>query len=208
MVLQGAPQNAIIWGYCDDENLSIRLKLHNQTYYAICHLYVWSIKLDIEYEQGPFEIIATEIFLNKSQISISINDILFGDVWLCSGGSNMAMPVKYIFNGSNEIENASKYPKIRLLTVSKEQSMKPEEELKNISMNWTIASSLSVGSIYTSAVCWLYGRMIHLGLDNQRPIGLIHTSWNDTFIEMWSPFHVLKDCNVSMYVNLLKITFK
>ncbi|CAF3920018.1 unnamed protein product, partial [Adineta steineri] len=56
----------------------------------------------------------------------------------------------------------------------------------------------SVGNAYTSAVCWLYGRMIYEGLDDKRPIGLIHTSWGGTSIELWSPPEVLKDCHVSI----------
>ncbi|CAF3431994.1 unnamed protein product [Rotaria sp. Silwood1] len=54
----------------------------------------------------------------------------------------------------------------------------------------------SVASGYTSAVCWLYGRMIHEGL-GKRPIGLLHTSWGGTNIEYWSPPEALKDCGIT-----------
>ncbi|CAF0848546.1 unnamed protein product [Adineta steineri] len=159
---------------------------------------IWSVTLDAESQEGPFQLIATQKMSNGSQKSISLNDILFGDVWLCSGQSNMGMAVQKMFNSSIEIENAAKYPKVRLFAASKQQSIKPEEELLGIGLKWSIASPVSVGNAYTSAVCWLYGRMIYEGLDDKRPIGLIHTSWGGTSIELWSPPEVLKDCHVSM----------
>jgi len=48
-----------------------------------------------------------------------------------------------------------------------------------------------------SAVCWLYGRMIHQALDS-RPIGLIATSWGGTAIELWASPQALHDCNNTM----------
>jgi sialate O-acetylesterase len=206
MVLQRAPQKAIVWGYGDGQNVSITLKMSKKIYDTRSYLLpihlsnenIWSVILDAESEEGPFQLIATQKFSNGSQISISLDDVLFGDVWLCSGQSNMGMAVQRIFNSSIEIENAGKYPKVRLFTASRNQSTKPEEELLGIALNWSIASPASVGSAYTSAVCWLYGRMIHAELDDRRPIGLIHTSWGGTAIEFWSPPQALKECGVSM----------
>jgi sialate O-acetylesterase len=206
MVLQRAPQKSIVWGYGDGQNVSIMLKMNQKIYDTRSYLSsndlsdesIWSVTLDVEMEEGPFELIATQKLSNGSEKTIRLNDILFGDVWICSGQSNMEMSVQRIFNSSTEIKNAGKYPKVRLFTASKQQSNKPEEELLGIALNWSIASPESVGSAYTSAVCWLYGRMIHMGVDDKRPIGLIHTSWGGTAIELWSPPQVLKDCGVSM----------
>jgi len=206
MVLQRAPQKSIVWGYGDGQNVSIMLKINKKIYHTRSYLSsndlsdesIWSVTLDVEMEEGPFQLIATQKFSNGSEKTIRLNDILFGDVWICSGQSNMEMSVQRIFNSSTEIKNAGKYPKVRLFTASKRQSIKPEEELLDIALKWSIASPESVGSTYTSAVCWLYGRMIHMGVDDQRPIGLIHTSWGGTAIELWSPTQVLKDCGVSL----------
>jgi sialate O-acetylesterase len=124
-----------------------------------------------------------------------LHDVLFGDVWICSGQSNMAFSVSGMYNASIEIANASKYPKVRLFTAARNQSDTPQEELLAIWLNWSVASATSVGSPYASAVCWLYGRMIHAELGG-RPIGLVHTSWGGTPIELWSPPDVLKDCGI------------
>ncbi|CAF1482342.1 unnamed protein product [Adineta ricciae] len=199
MVLQRSPQKSIVWGYSDAQNVSIILTINMKIYQTkifSSNENIWSITLDPESNEGPFELVATQIFSNRSKKSISLRDILFGDVWLCSGQSNMEMSVQKIFNGSIEIANAGKYPKIRLFTVEKRQSMQPEDELLGITLNWSIASVESVGSIYTSAVCWIYGRMIHIELDDHRPIGLIHTSLDESSIELWSPPEVFKDCHM------------
>lgn len=205
MVLQRAPQQAIVWGYADSSNVTVTLRMNQRLYRTTSYLSTtagfdenhWSIALDPQSEQGPFQLVATQTLRNGSSTSVSLDDVLFGDVWICSGQSNMELPVLQIFNASIEIENAGKYPKVRLLTVARSQSGQLEEELLGISLNWSVASPTSVGSPATSAVCWLYGRMIHTELPDQPPIGLIHTSWGGTDIEYWSPPWIFKECNIS-----------
>jgi sialate O-acetylesterase len=130
-------------------------------------------------------------------VTITIHDILFGDVWICSGQSNMEMTVNSIFNATQEIANAGNYPKIRLFTTALIPSTVPIEELLGMNLNWSVASPQSVngpGWQYMSAVCWLYGRMIHEALGN-RPMGLIASSWGGTGIELWMPPQALHECN-------------
>jgi hypothetical protein len=67
---------------------------------------------------------------------------------------------------------AGNYPKIRLFTAAKRESSTPIEELLRISLQWSVASSTSVGNGPASAVCWLYGRMIHAGLKMEDPLDL------------------------------------
>jgi sialate O-acetylesterase len=109
----------------------------------------------------------------------------------------MALTVGMIYNATEEIANAGNYPKIRLFTVALRPSAAPVEELLGIYLNWSVASPYSVGgpdSVYMSAVCWLYGRMIHQALGG-RPIGLIAAPWSGTAIEFWMPPEALQDCN-------------
>ena len=131
-------------------------------------------------------------------VTITIHDVLFGDVWICSGQSNMQLTVNMIYNGTEEIENAANYPKVRVFTALLEQSTKPIEELIRVRLNWSLPSPKSIGGLdwtYMSAVCWLYGRMIHQALGD-RPIGLIATSWGGTAIELWMPPKALEDCDI------------
>jgi sialate O-acetylesterase len=141
-------------------------------------------------------VIVTQPLPNGTLETITLNDVLFGDVWVCSGQSNMGFSVNRMFNASIEIENAYKYPKVRLFTASDAVAYTPQEELIRVAMPWSVASNVSVGNGAASAVCWLYGRMINEGLGG-RPIGLVHSSWGGTDIEYWTPPEVLRDCGIT-----------
>jgi sialate O-acetylesterase len=206
MVLQRAPQRAILWGYGDASTLTT-LTINDKTYTTISQSEpasergesIWSVTLDPVSDEGPFDIHVSQPLANGTLVTITIHDILFGDVWLCSGQSNMEMTVVQIFNGSEEIANAGNYPKIRVFAVARNLSAIPIEELIRTYLNWSVASPQSIGGgemEYMSAVCWLYGRMIHQALGG-RPIGLIDTSFYGTPIEVWMPPKAFQDCNTT-----------
>ncbi len=204
MVLQRAPQRSIVWGYADTFDTPITLTVNDKIYRTSrstssidpTNASIWSVTLAAQTEEGPFQVKVTQPLTNGSLATIILNDVLFGDIWICSGQSNMQFPAYEMFNASIEIENASRYPKIRLLSVEQTQSYTPQEELMRIGMQWSVASNTTISNPHVSAVCWLYGRMIHEGL-GERPIGLIHSSWGGTSIEDWIPPEVLKDCGVT-----------
>jgi len=206
MVLQRAPQRAIVWGFGDPSTLTT-LRMNDQIYTTISHgesanaqnESVWSVTLDPVSDEGPFDIHVSQPLSNGTLVTITLHDVLFGDVWICSGQSNMQLTVNMIYNGSEEIANAGNYPKIRVFTTALVPSASPIEELLGIALNWSVASPESIGGpdwVYMSAVCWLYGRMIHQALGG-RPIGLIATTWGGTPIEQWMPTKALQDCNTT-----------
>jgi sialate O-acetylesterase len=158
---------------------------------------IWSVTLDPVSDEGPFDIHVSQPLANGTLVTITLHGVLFGYVWICSGQSNMEMTVNLIFNATEEIANAGNFPKIRLFTVPLIPSTNPVEELLGFLLNWALASPQSVNGPswgYMSAVCWLYGRMIHQAL-NGRPMGLIATSWGGTPVEDWMPPDALKQCN-------------
>ena len=204
MVLQRAPQRAIVWGFGDPKTLTT-LTINGKCYDTISEAEpanaqnesIWSVTLDPVSDEGPFDIHVAQPLANGTNVTITLNDVLFGDVWVCSGQSNMQMTVGMAFNATEEIANAGNYPKVRVFTAALVESLTPVEELLGIVENWSAASPQSIGGptwAYMSAVCWLYGRMIHQALDG-RPIGLIATSWGGTTIEVWMPPKALQDCN-------------
>jgi len=204
MVLQRAPQRSIVWGYGNASTLTT-LTINNKIYTTISSAEltngqnesIWSVTLDPVSEEGPFDINVSQPLPNGTHVTITLHDVLFGDVWLCSGQSNMQLTVSMIYNASQEIANAGKYPKIRVFTANFNASAIPVEELLGILLPWSVASPKSIGGpprLYMSAICWLYGRMIHQAL-NGRPIGLIATSWGGTAIEVWMPPKALHECN-------------
>jgi sialate O-acetylesterase len=206
MVLQRAPQRSIIWGFSEASKLTT-LRINDKIYTTVSQSEsaneqgesIWSVTLDPISDEEPFDIHVSQPLANGTLVTITLHDVLFGDVWICSGQSNMQLTVSLIYNATEEIVNAGNFPKIRLFTAAHLRSAIPVEELLGIALNWSVASPHSVGGpdwSYMSAVCWLYGRMIHQALGG-RPIGLIATSLGGTFIEYWMPPKALQDCNTT-----------
>lgn len=205
MVLQRAPQKAVVWGFGDASKLTT-LSIDGKTYKGMSEAgaanhfgeSIWSVTLDPVSDEGPFDIQVSQPLANGTLVTITLHDVLFGDVWICSGQSNMQMAVTDIFNSTEEIAIAGNYPKIRVFTAALKPSATPVEELLGIVENWSVASAQSIGGpsfTYMSAVCWLYGRMIHEALGG-RPIGLVATSWGGTAIELWMPPKALQECGI------------
>jgi sialate O-acetylesterase len=204
MVLQRAPQRAVVWGFGDPSTITT-LTINDKIYKTVSHSEpanaqnesIWSVTLDPVSDEGPFDIHVSQPLTNGTLVTITIHDVLFGDVWVCSGQSNMQMTVGMSFNATEEIANAGNFPKIRVFTAALVEWLTPVEELLGIELNWSVASPQSIGGTtwtYMSAVCWLYGKQIHQALGG-RPIGLIATSWGGTTIEVWMPPKALQDCN-------------
>ena len=219
MVLQRAPQRAVVWGFGDANKLT-KLTMNDRTYTIMSlselanaqNESIWSVTLDPVSDEGPFDIHVQQPLANGTLVTITLHDVLFGDVWLCSGQSNMQLTVGMIYNGSTEIANAGNYPKIRVFTAALpplNESRSPLEELLGIALNWSVASPKSIGGpmwSYMSSVCWLYGRMIHQALGS-RPIGLIATSYGGTPIQFWMPSQAVKDCDIPPYASSMTHTY-
>jgi sialate O-acetylesterase len=111
--------------------------------------------------------------------TVTYDNVLTGEVWLCSGQSNMRMTVAKANNGAEEIANAN-YPQIRLFMVELETASVP---LGNLSGKWVLCSPETVGEF--SGVGYYFGRYLHQKL--QRPVGLISSNWGGTPIQSWIP---------------------
>jgi sialate O-acetylesterase len=105
-------------------------------------------------------------------------DILIGEVWLCSGQSNMEWKVSQANDFRKERQNAN-FPSIRHYNVAHEVALQPEKELKN--GDWSVCSSETVGDF--TAVGFFFAREIYqkMGI----PIGLLHSSWGGSQVESW-----------------------
>jgi sialate O-acetylesterase len=109
--------------------------------------------------------------------SITIADVLVGDVWVGSGQSNMQWPVRQADNPDAEIASAN-FPQLRLFSVPRKTSSVPVEDVDG---RWVICSPESVKEF--SAVLYFFGRQMHQDLEV--PMGLIHSSWGGTPIASW-----------------------
>ncbi|MBT3202659.1 MAG: sialate O-acetylesterase, partial [Phycisphaerales bacterium] len=115
-----------------------------------------------------------------------IKNILVGEVWVCSGQSNMQWSVRASADADAEIA-AAKYPKIRLFTVTRNAI--PEKQADCVG-KWELCSPETVGGF--SAVGYYFGRDLHKSL--KVPVGLINTSWGGTRVEAWTDPAEVKAC--------------
>ena len=133
----------------------------------------WMVKLPVQQYGGPHTLTV------KGKNAIVFENILIGEVWVCSGQSNMEFRVAQSINSENEIATAN-FPKIRLFTVPKAVAQFPQDDISE--GEWVECSPKTVADF--SAVAYFFGRDIFRELNV--PIGLIHTSWGGTVAETWS----------------------
>jgi sialate O-acetylesterase len=122
---------------------------------------------------GPFEMAVT------GDGSVTLSDVLVGDVWLGSGQSNMEFPLSRSLDASTEITKAD-YPRMRLFTLDKASHSAPKDDVKG---TWKVCSSSIAGEF--SAVAYYFGRDIHRSL--KVPVGVVAAAWGGTPAEVWVP---------------------
>ncbi|MGH9871495.1 MAG: sialate O-acetylesterase [Pyrinomonadaceae bacterium] len=127
---------------------------------------------------GPFKAGGPFMLTIKASNTITIKNVLVGEVWICSGQSNMEWPLVNAKGGADEVAQAN-YPEIHLFTVEHSKAPSPLDDVKG---HWVVTTPDQVAQF--SAVGYFFGRELfqHLRI----PIGLIHTSWGGTPAETWT----------------------
>ena len=137
----------------------------------------WSLNLQTPDAGGPYMV---EIHGSEK---ITLKNVLIGEVWLCSGQSNMWIPLKGYnnsgINRNNETILNSKNDMIRFFTTEKKASLKP---LVDVTGQWLVAEPAT--AVDFSALAYYFGVKLNDILNI--PIGLIHTSWGGTVAETWT----------------------
>lgn len=133
----------------------------------------WFVNFEEFTSGGPYE-----LKIQGRGKAIAINDIYIGEVWLCSGQSNMAMKVGGVLDAETEI-SAAKHPAIRMFTESSSHATEPQDRCKGA---WQVCSPETVGSF--SATAYFFGRKLQQELNV--PVGLINSSVGGTAIEAWT----------------------
>lgn len=187
MVLQQQSQVAI-WGWAQpNATVKVTNSWDKKSYSAKSDANgYW--KLKVQTPAASFTPYTLTISDNKT---ITLKNILIGEVWVCSGQSNMEMPVKGFsdqqpIDGGPEAILRSTNPGIRLFTVQRAAKLDPQTDCVG---SWQQASLESVPDF--SATAYFFGRLLNEVLDI--PIGLIHTSWGGSRIEAWMNPSSLKD---------------
>ena len=180
MVLQRNMQ-APIWGWASPgEEITVTLSTEAEGVEPISTTTAiadaegnWQIKLPAMAAGGPYTLRI------KGSNAIELTNVLFGEVWVCSGQSNMQWSVNA--SKDNEIEiAAAMYPKIRLFYIPRVPSGLLQ---KDVEADWYETTPETIPNF--SAVAYYFGRKLYKNLDV--PIGLINTSWGGTRIEPWTP---------------------
>ena len=184
MVMQ-QQTNANLWGTATPhKKVTVTTSWNGKQYAATADKNgAWKLTVATPEAGGPY----TVTFDDGTQKTL--NNILIGELWLCSGQSNMEMPMKGFKN--QPVENAnmdilhSKNPQIRLFTVKRTSTFTPQNDVIG---SWKEATPASVRDF--SATAYYFGRLVNEILDV--PVGLVVAAWGGSACEAWMTADWLK----------------
>lgn len=188
-----------IWGKADpSENITLQSSWDKKLYTTKADASgKWLIRITT-----PKQSLKSQTITINGQNEITVKNILIGEVWLCSGQSNMDFSVAKatgwrtgIIDEDKEMKDAD-YPEIRLFHVV--QKLSPEQELEECDGQWMVCNSENLKDF--SAVAFFFGRNLYKNL--KTPVGLIQSSWGGTHAESWTKMSVMK--NDPVYAPLVK----
>ena len=186
MILQREMQ-VPVWGWADPgEKITVELGGHfAETLTGTDGK--WELYLGPLDAGGPFELKIS------GKNTITINNVLVGEVWICSGQSNMAMEVKSCLNAKQEISSAG-YPLIRHFQVKRTKAAQPLDDVSLVANGsgswlnkWEVCDSTNVGHFTGAGYFFIRDlfRELHI------PVGIISVSWGGTTAEAWTPHDTL-----------------
>lgn len=172
MVLQ-RERPITIWGWADPkEKINLQFNTQRRTVTGGKDG-KWKVTLNPEAAGGPYQLVV------KGKNTVTFNNVLVGDVWICSGQSNMEWPLRLSNNADEEIRQAN-FPAIRHFKVPNVVAVEPADDLTG--GDWKVCSPETAGDF--TAVGYFFAR--HLNHELNIPIGLINTSWGGTHVETWT----------------------
>lgn len=172
MVLQ-RDRAITVWGWADaKEKITVTLNKQSKSVVAGKDG-SWKVSLNAEAAGGPYTLTV------KGKNTITLSDILVGDVWVCSGQSNMEWTVRNSNNSAEEIA-AANYPSIRHFKIPNTVASEPQKDVRG--GEWKPATKENVADF--TAVGYFFARELTKELNI--PIGLINTSWGGTHVETWT----------------------
>ncbi len=173
------------WGWANpNEEITIEPSWSTEVYKTIASNQAkWELIIKTPNYGGPFTI------LIKGYNEILLNDVLIGEVWLCSGQSNMEMSASWGIKNMDEAEKANQ-PNIRFFNVPKISSTTPQD---NVSANWQVSNSETMQ--YSSAIAYFFAKRLQEEYKDI-PIGLIVSAWGGTPAEIWIPEETIKNDSI------------
>ena len=170
MVLQQGQKNRV-WGWADaGEEVTVAIDKQKLTAQPGADGR-WQVELEPLTVGGPYTLTI------QGKNTLTFDDVLVGEVWICSGQSNMQWSVSRA-NDPDLERLTAKFPKIRLITVPNVGTQEPQNDFKGA---WTECTPDTVNGF--SAVGYFFGRQLHQTLDV--PVGLINNAWGGSACEAW-----------------------
>jgi sialate O-acetylesterase len=169
MVLQQG-MRVPVWGWAN-EGEKVTVAFRGKKVSTTARKGKWMVRLPSQKAGGP------DTLTIQGDNQIDVHNVVVGEVWICSGQSNMEWPLSGSFESEKDIA-ASADPNIRLFTAPRLKADAPVDDVK---ANWQKCDPNTVGKF--SAVAYYFGR----DLQKARgvPVGLIHTSWGGSPAEVW-----------------------
>lgn len=178
MVLQREIRNPV-WGEAEPGQ-KVSVTIGDQEHHVEADAQgAWRVQLTEMSAGGPYELV-----VQAGQEKRVVQDILVGEVWFCSGQSNMVWQIYRAKEGGLETVTAH-YPEIRHLRVPSKAS---QESLKDFEGEWKVCTPENAKDF--SAVGYLFGRRIHMATGV--PVGLVTNAWGGSSAEAWVPREVLE----------------
>ncbi len=169
-----------VWGWADPGE-SVTVTLDGKSAKAMANdAGKWRVDLKAMDAGGPFE-----LTVKGKASSVTFEDVLIGEVWLCTGQSNMDFRLDKAHNAEEALADTVKYPKVRLFKVERHVADKPEDDCEG---KWRTNSPENAKDI--SAVGYFFG--IKLNDELNVPIGLIHTAYGGTPAQAWTSTEALE----------------
>jgi len=178
-----------VWGTADpNETITVTAGDHTAKTTAEADG-AWRVDLD------PFPNGAAPVTLTVTgKNTLKFTDVLIGEVWICSGQSNMALEMHEVYNGASELLKADD-PQLRLFRPDKLHSLTPK---KDIAGKWYVSSPSSAWAF--SATGYFFARELRAKLN--RPVGMISISWGGTPAQAWTSLNAIqKDPALQPYVD-------
>jgi sialate O-acetylesterase len=186
MVLQQQSQ-ASLWGWATpNAPITVTTSWNNKSYTTkTASNGRWDIKVaTAEASYSPYT-----ISIKGDKSSINISNVLLGEVWFCSGQSNMEMPLRGFWTqpvegGNRAIAYSGKYPGIRVVTVPKKASYTPQDRVEG---KWKTSSPANAGEF--SAMAYFFAQSLTDILNV--PVGIISCSYGGSKVEGWLPKEII-----------------